>query len=109
MMAAGWHRALPLAEMADGALREATVAGVSVLFVRRGDEVFATTPHCPHKFGNLADGTLSGRLLTCPQHTATFDLMTGRPRPGEEWAGTLTTYACRIREGQVEVQIPALA
>lgn len=109
IVSSGWHAAIPLADLREAILTEATVAGVSVLLVRKGPEVFATTIHCPHKFGNLAEGRLEGRLLTCPQHTATFDLATGRPRPGEEWAGALTTYATRVREGQVEVQIPALA
>ncbi|MES2155149.1 MAG: Rieske 2Fe-2S domain-containing protein [bacterium] len=105
----GWHAALPLTDVPNGRPHEATIAGVSVLIIRQGNDVYATTLHCPHKFGNLAEGTLAGRLLTCPQHTATFDLATGRPRPGEEWAGNLTTYACRVREGLVEVQLPALA
>lgn len=90
-------------------MREHVVAGVSVLLVRAQGEVHAMTPHCPHKFGALADGTLDGRLLTCPMHTATFDLATGRPRPGEEWAGTLTVYPTRVREGVLEVHLPALA
>lgn len=108
-MSGAWHASISSSDVQEGRPTEVTVAGVSVLLMRNGPDVYATTPHCPHKFGNLADGRLEGRLLTCPQHTATFDLATGKPRPGEEWAGTLTTYPVRIREGRVEVQIPALA
>lgn len=109
MSGTGWHAIGPLEEVPDGMLLERTVAGVAVLLVRDGAEVRATTPHCPHKFGALAEGRLQGRLLTCPMHTATFDLATGRPQPGEEWAGTLTIYPTRVREGVLEVQLPALA
>lgn len=32
---------------------------------------------CPHLGGNLCNGKLRGRTVSCPLHAATFDLATG--------------------------------
>ncbi|MFO1533063.1 MAG: Rieske (2Fe-2S) protein [Thermoplasmatota archaeon] len=96
----------PLSDIPEGSLHEATVAGEPVLFVRHGDTVHACAVLCPHKFTQLVGGTLDAVRLTCPMHDATFDLATGRPMPGQEWAGTLPVYPTRVREGVLEVQVP---
>jgi nitrite reductase/ring-hydroxylating ferredoxin subunit len=93
-----------LAELAEG-LTEVEVAGDVLLLVRRGDAVTACAALCPHKFTALAGGTLEDGCLTCPQHEASFDLGTGKPRPGQEWAGMLPLHAVRIHEGVVQIQL----
>lgn len=102
----GWHIVALLQDIPEGKLHEVLVGGEGVLLVRRGDTVHASAVLCPHKFGHLPDGELDGIHLTCPMHTATFDLATGRPMAGQEWAGQLPIYPTRVREGVVEVQVP---
>lgn len=101
-----WHQVCPVDDLPNGILLERTVAGEPVLLVRLGDTVHATDPLCPHKMGHLLEGTLHGSQLTCPMHTATFDLATGRPQTGQDWAGFLATYPTRVREGVLEVLVP---
>jgi nitrite reductase/ring-hydroxylating ferredoxin subunit len=103
----GWHAAGPLGELPEGTLQERWLGGNLVVLVRRGDQVRAVAGHCPHKFTSLAGGILEGDALTCPLHAACFDLATGVPAPGQEWAGRLPVYPTRVREGIVEVQAPA--
>lgn len=105
---AAWHSVAPLADIPEASLHEVFVGGEGVLLVRQGEVVHACAVLCPHKFGHLADGTLAGIHLTCPMHTATFDLVTGRPMSGQEWAGHLPVYPTRVREGILEVQVPQL-
>jgi nitrite reductase/ring-hydroxylating ferredoxin subunit len=104
----GWHQAFPLAELAEGVPREVRVGFAAVLLVRLGDAVHAVSPLCPHKFTPLDLGGIQDGAITCAQHAACFDLATGRPRAGQEWAGQLPVYPTRVREGMVEVQLPDL-
>jgi nitrite reductase/ring-hydroxylating ferredoxin subunit len=101
---ADWHAVLPLEEVPQG-LTPVEVGGEMVLLVRIGDGLHACSATCPHKFTALADGTLAPGRLTCPMHDATFDLASGRPFPGQEWAGNLPIFPLRVREGVVEVQV----
>ena len=108
MADAGWHAVGPLSDIPEGTLHEAVVQGEPVLLVRHGETVHACAVLCPHKFTQLVGGRLDAVKLTCPMHTATFDLATGRPMAGQEWAGQLPVYPTRVREGILEVSIPGL-
>lgn len=101
-----WHATLPLEALAPGALRRVVVAGRPVLLVRTaGGTVRACDAVCPHKYGPLEDGEVDGERLTCPLHAAAFDLATGAPEPGCEWAGRLPVFETRVRDGAVEVRL----
>lgn len=102
---AEWHAVGDFDAIPQG-LTPVEVGGELVLITRSGDTLHACSATCPHKFTALSDGTLApGGQLTCPMHAATFDLSTGRPFPGSEFAGNLPIYPLRIRDGVVEVQV----
>lgn len=101
---AEWHAVADLDDVPEG-LTPVEVAGETVLLVRIGEGVHACSATCPHKFTALSDGTLAPGRITCPLHAATFDLSSGRPFPGSEFAGNLPIYPLRIRDGVVEVQL----
>ena len=102
---AQWHPVLPLEDLPQG-MTDVTVGDEMVLLVRSGDVVHACAGTCPHKFTQLSGGTLAEGRLTCPMHAATFDLSSGRPLPGMEWAGNLPVYPLRINDdGVIEVQV----
>ena len=100
-----WQPLARLEEVPEGGLRE-VFAGEPLLLVRVGGEVHCVAAVCPHKFGLMAEGELAGHHLTCPVHTATFDVRTGQPQPGQEWAGRLATYPVRVVAGVVEADVP---
>lgn len=91
-------------ELPEG-MTEVNVGGELLLLVRDGGQLHACQATCPHKFTALSGGDLRDGQLTCPLHAATFDLSSGRPRPGQEWAGNLPLFPVRIHEGIVEVQL----
>lgn len=100
-----WHPVIPLEDLPEG-MTDVEVAGEMVLLVREGDSVHACAGTCPHKFTLLSGGDVAGGRLTCPMHAATFDLSSGRPMPGMEWAGNLPVYPLRVNDdGVVEVQV----
>ena len=102
---AQWHAVMPLEALAQG-MTDVEVAGEMLLLVREGASVHACAGTCPHKFTLLSGGDVAGGRLTCPMHAATFDLSSGRPMPGMEWAGNLPVYPLRVTDdGIIEVQV----
>ncbi len=99
-----WHSVMPLADVPEG-MTELAVGDEVVLLVRVGDTLHACAATCPHKYTALSGGALEDGCLTCPLHHATFDLSSGRPGPGMEWAGNLPVYPLRVSEGVVELQL----
>lgn len=95
---------MPFDELAEG-MTDVEVAGEMILLVREGESIHACAGTCPHKFTLLSGGQVAGGRLTCPMHAATFDLSTGRPFPGSEFAGNLPLFPVRVNDGIVEVQV----
>lgn len=63
--------------LSPGQLRSIEVNGAEIVLARVGPEIYALTNHCPHRDGELSEGSLDGARLTCPLHGAVFDLRTG--------------------------------
>jgi toluene monooxygenase system ferredoxin subunit len=103
---ATWTSVLPLAELADGAMRAVMVGTRRVLLVRLGDDVRAYDNRCPHRAWPLERGTLDGCVLTCANHRWTFDVATGRGLdPGDR---DLVPVPCRVDgDGTVAVGVDA--
>lgn len=77
------------------------VNGAEVALMRSGATVHAVSNLCPHRGGQLGDGTVEGGRVICPLHSWDFDLATGispyDPRDA------IPVYGCRVRDGVVEV------
>ena len=74
-----------------------------------GGDPHALDNRCPHRGGQLGDGTISGEDIICPLHGYDFDLHTGISRfaPMER----VPVYPARIHEGEVQIDadaVPAL-
>jgi nitrite reductase/ring-hydroxylating ferredoxin subunit len=109
-----WKRTgVASAELREGLLHGTTAGTRPVVLVRLGGEVHAVDGTCPHLGGDLAEGTVEQGKITCPLHGATFDLLTGTVRadpfgvaPPEGAVGPLPTFAVRIADGTIEVDVP---
>jgi nitrite reductase (NADH) small subunit len=74
-----------------------------------GDRFLATDNRCPHKGGPLCDGIVTGASVVCPLHAWKINLESGcveRPGGAPEGAA-VTTYATRVEQGVVLVELPA--
>jgi nitrite reductase/ring-hydroxylating ferredoxin subunit len=74
--------AVPAAELYERQPMRVRVAGVSVLLVRSGDNIYALGEECSHLGGPLAQGWLRADTVVCPWHGSSYDLATGRVRRG---------------------------
>ena len=96
-----WQTVCRLDEIVDGRGRPVTVKGTEVALMRRGDVVYALGGTCPHRGGQIADGTIVGDTAVCPLHLWDFDLRSGISPFNP--ADSLPTYRARVAEGTVQV------
>ena len=77
------------------------IKGTEVALMRDGRQVFGLSNLCPHRGGQIGDGTVADGRAICPLHAWDFDLRTGiSPFNPED---TIETYEVRVRAGRVEV------
>jgi nitrite reductase/ring-hydroxylating ferredoxin subunit len=71
-------RACGKSEVSIGGLKFVGVAGRDVVIANVEGKFYAMNNWCAHEQGNLSEGELKGNVLTCPDHGAQFDVMTGK-------------------------------
>jgi nitrite reductase/ring-hydroxylating ferredoxin subunit/uncharacterized membrane protein len=100
---AGFGRALPEAELREGAPRRADVGGVRVVLVRRAGRIYALGDICAHHGGPLAEGELRDASIVCPWHGSRFALEDGRVLDGPATMPQ-PCFETRVRDGWIEVR-----
>ncbi len=98
-----WQDAGAVGDLQEGVAVCRAIAGVDVLLVRRGGEVFALADRCAHRGGPLHEGTLEGDCVTCPLHGSRFRLADGSVERGPS-AYPQPTFEVRETAGRLEVR-----
>jgi nitrite reductase/ring-hydroxylating ferredoxin subunit len=90
--------------VAPGTMQGVRVEGNNVLLVNLGGKVYAMSDFCTHSRCLLHDGKLKGKILTCPCHSAQFDVTTGAviAPPAKQ---PLPVYAVKIEGDGIWVKI----
>jgi nitrite reductase (NADH) small subunit len=79
------HAIGTLDEIPVGEGRAFAVDGTEIAVYRLRDGTLrALAAVCPHKGGPLADGLIDGRVVVCPLHGHTYDLITGTELGGRD-------------------------
>ncbi|HEX6511047.1 MAG TPA: histidine phosphatase family protein [Chloroflexota bacterium] len=73
-----WERLGNLADVPEGALKPAKLDGQPVVMARVDGQVYVMAGHCGHMRTLLHQGSLEGKVLTCPLHASQYDLETGK-------------------------------
>lgn len=98
-----WTPALPDAELAEGALGSADVAGVSIMLTRQNGRVYALADRCSHRGGPLSEGKVADGCVTCPWHGSAFALEDGSIERGPA-SLPQPTYDVRVKDGTILVR-----
>jgi nitrite reductase/ring-hydroxylating ferredoxin subunit/uncharacterized membrane protein len=101
-MLSEWTTALPAHEVSTVPTR-VEVAGVPIVLIKRGDDMFAIAATCPHRGAPLDEGTFDDHSVTCPWHGSRFALDTGELLRGPS-AMPVSCYETRVTNGMVEVR-----
>lgn len=77
------------------------------VFRTAGDEVFALEDRCPHKGGQLSQGIVHGRKVTCPLHGWNVELASGCAVAPDE--GCAREFPVRLESGRVWLDLSAVS
>ena len=71
-------RAAKAAEVTPGSIREVQLDGKAIALANVGGSFYAINNTCLHRGGPLGQGTLEGKVVTCPWHGWQYDVTTGK-------------------------------
>ena len=74
--------AAKVADVLPGQMKSFSAEGTKILIANVGGAFFAIQQKCPHMGANLCKGTLVGGVVTCPKHSASFDVESGEALEG---------------------------
>lgn len=96
-------RATKIGEVPPGMVRELQLDGKVIALANVGGKLYAVNNVCLHRGGPIAQGELSGQVVTCPWHGWQYDVTSGKlltnPAVGVE------TYAVEVRGDDVYVDV----
>ncbi|MBW2446671.1 MAG: Rieske 2Fe-2S domain-containing protein [Deltaproteobacteria bacterium] len=103
------HDACALTDIADGGKKVVSIGEEKVLLLRKGNEVWAVEPRCPHMKLPLSTGKWDGETLKCRFHGACYSVADGtRVKPpwllASMGSDKLGTYGVTIKDGRILVQ-----
>jgi nitrite reductase/ring-hydroxylating ferredoxin subunit len=89
---------------APGTMQMVRIGGNTILLVNIEGKFYATSNFCTHNKCYLHNGKLKGKILTCPCHSAQFDVTTGAvlAPPAKE---PLPMYPVKVEGDGIHVQI----
>lgn len=71
-------KAVKVGELPAGQIREVQVAGKALAVANVAGKIYAINNTCLHRGGPLGEGTLEGKIVTCPWHGWQFDVTSGK-------------------------------
>jgi nitrite reductase (NADH) small subunit len=86
--------------------RAAFVGDRELAIFNLGDRFLAVENRCPHRGGPLSDGIVTGAAVVCPLHAWKVNLETGAVQRPADAVGCVKSYATRVADGIVLVEMP---
>ncbi|MBV8513708.1 MAG: Rieske (2Fe-2S) protein [Acidobacteria bacterium] len=96
-------RAAAATEIPVGTIKEVNIGRTALAVANIGGTYHAINNTCLHRGGPLGEGTLEGKIVTCPWHGWQFDLTNGKSV--ENPAAGVAYYPTELRGGEVFVDL----
>jgi nitrite reductase/ring-hydroxylating ferredoxin subunit len=84
--------------------KKVNVGGKHIALFNIDGNYYAIDDTCTHKGGPLSEGEVSGSTITCPWHSATFDVKTGEVVSPPAAVGVFR-YNVRVIGNDIEIEI----
>jgi ferredoxin-NADP reductase/nitrite reductase/ring-hydroxylating ferredoxin subunit len=99
-------RVASAAEVPPGSGKVVEANGRRIAVFNVGGRFHAIDDTCPHQGGPLSEGTLDGKVVTCPWHGARFDVTTGAVLRPPARQG-VASYPVRVSGPDLLIEVPA--
>ena len=96
-------RAVTATDIPAGTIQEVDVNGKALAIANVEGTFHAIDNTCLHRGGPLGDGTLEGKIVTCPWHGWQYDVTTGKVSQNPSVG--VTCYAVELRGSDVYVDL----
>ncbi len=77
--------------------------GKSIAIANVDGKLYAFEDSCPHMGARLSNGSLVGSIITCPEHSSKFDVVTGKALAVSD--SPLITYEIEIKGDDLYVKV----
>ena len=98
------HRIAAVKELDSASGHEFAIAGRIVALFHVDGTWYAMDGICLHSGGPLANGAISGCVVTCPWHGWQFDVTTGKHQLNDRFRQP--TFPVEIEDGSIYVTLP---
>lgn len=89
MQTSEWIEVANVNEISPGTMKHVEVDGKEILIANVDGKFYAIDDRCGHASARLSSGGLRGNIVTCPQHSAQFDVTTGRKHAEPRLGGSI--------------------
>lgn len=86
-------------------MRVADVGGKKVIVTRSNGDLVAFSSVCPHAAADLSQGHLARGRVKCPDHSYTFDVLSGRAIWPEGEGCRLSRYAVKVKGEELLIKV----
>lgn len=100
-------RVASVAEIPPGSGRVVDAKGLRIAVFNVAGRYHAIDDTCSHQGGPLSEGTLNGKVVTCPWHGARFDVTTGAVLSPPARRG-VASYPVRVSGPDLFIEIPTV-
>jgi nitrite reductase (NADH) small subunit len=92
-----------VSDLAAGSGKVVDVNGKAVALFNVGGTIYAIDNTCRHRGGPLGEGSLEGKVVTCPWHMWEYDVTTGEFTANREIK--VATYAVQVEGDEIRVAV----
>jgi len=103
---ANWIDALAACDLPTQGTVCVQINNLPLVIAQTKGQLYALLNRCPHADLPLGDGDLSGAILTCPYHGYAYNVTTGCNVDWPDQEPPCQTFAVRVHQGRVEVDLP---
>jgi 3-phenylpropionate/trans-cinnamate dioxygenase ferredoxin subunit len=101
-----WHRVIEAGRLKPGGFAVVETDELLVAVFNVAGSFYAIEDVCTHDGEELTGGPIEGDQIICPRHGARFCIRTGKALTPPAYED-VRTFAVRVRDGLVEVELPA--